>query len=77
MNAKFLALKGIDYVKGFVVAVLTAVLTAVIPVIQTGTFPTGAQLKTMLISGLAAGIAYLIKNMLTNSKDELFKPEPK
>jgi hypothetical protein len=75
--AKFGTLNLTDIIKGFVVAVITAVLTAVIPLLQSGTFPTLAQLKTMGLAGLAAGIAYLIKNMLTNSNDELFKTEPK
>jgi hypothetical protein len=45
--------------------------------LQNGGFPNLAQLKTMGLAGLAAGIAYIVKNMLTNSSDELFKTEPK
>lgn len=75
--AKFGTLIGTDLVKGFFVAVVTVVLTAIVPLLQGGAFPTLGQLKTMGLAGLAAGIAYLIKNLLTNSKDELLKPEPK
>jgi hypothetical protein len=75
--AKFGTLIWTDIVKAVFTAVLTAVLSAIVPILQSGNFPTGAQLKTIALAGLAAGVAYLIKNMLTNSKDELLKTEPK
>lgn len=75
--AKFGTLIWSDVIKGVVVAVFTAALTALVPILQGGSFPSGAQLKTIGLAALAAGVAYLVKNMLTNSKDELFKTEPK
>jgi hypothetical protein len=75
--AKFGTLIFTDFVKAVVMAILTAVLTALVPILQSGSFPTGAQLKTIVLAGLAAGVAYIVKNLLTNSKDELFKAEPK
>ena len=75
--AKFGTLIWSDVVKGFFTAALTTVLLAVVPLLQSGKFPDLAQLKVFALSGLAAGIAYIIKNLLTNSKDELLKTEPK
>jgi hypothetical protein len=75
--AKFGTLIWSDVVKGFFTAALTTVLLAVVPLLQNGKFPDLAQLKVFALSGLAAGIAYIIKNLLTNSKDELLKTEPK
>jgi hypothetical protein len=75
--AKFGTLIFSDFVKAAFTAVLTAILTALVPILQKGEFPTSAQLKTIALAGLAAGLAYIIKNLLTNSKDELLKMEPK
>ena len=75
MNANFLQINLDDLLRGLVVAVVSAILTAILPVIQNG-IPTVAQLQSIGIVGLTAGVAYLSKNLLTNSKDQMFKPEP-
>ena len=75
--AKFGTLIWSDVLKALFTAILTAILSALVPILQSGNFPTGVQLKTIALAGLAAGVAYLVKNMLTNSKDELLKTEPK
>ena len=74
--AKFGTLIWADVVKGFFTAALTTILLAVVPLLQSGKFPDLVQLKTFALAGLAAGVAYIIKNLLTNSKDELLKTEP-
>ena len=74
---KFLQLNWQDLVRGIVVAIITAFLTALLPVLQSGSFPTKAQLMVAVSCGVTAAIAYIIKNLLTNSKDQLFVPEPK
>jgi len=75
--AKFGTLVWTDFVKAAFTAVLTAVLSALVPILQSGAIPTAAQLKTIALAGIAAGVAYLAKNLLTNSKDELLRTEPK
>jgi hypothetical protein len=65
--SKYLNLNLADFVKGLIVAAGTAILTALLPVLNTGNLPTLADLKVIAISGVAAGVTYLLKNLFTNS----------
>jgi len=76
-GTKFLQINWQDLLRGLVVAVIGAVLTALLPVIQAGALPTKAQVVAALTVGLTAGLSYVIKNFLTNSKDQMFVVEPK
>jgi hypothetical protein len=67
----FFKLNSYDVVKGFVVAVLTSILSAVVGTLTNGEFPTLEQFKGIAIVGLSAGVAYLLKNWLTNSQGTL------
>ena len=76
MKSKMFSLNGKDLLKGFVVAVSMSVLTGVYAAIEGGNFAfTWAFFQPVLITGLGAGIAYLIKNLFTNSNDEILKSE--
>lgn len=75
MKSSFLNLNIQDLLKGFVVAGLTAIGTVLLPSLESGLFPDLALLKTAGITGLTAGIAYLLKNLFTNSNDKLLKTE--
>lgn len=75
MKSKFLTLDTKDAVNGFLVAFLSAALTAVLATLDSGTLPTLAELKSAGIIGLTAGLSYLIKNVLTNSNGDLVKAE--
>jgi hypothetical protein len=57
----------LDVLKGFIVAVGTVVLTGVYTALQSGTLPTLAQLETLGLAGLGAGLAYLLKNIFSNN----------
>lgn len=74
---KFLQINWQDLVRGLVVAVIAAILTALLPIVQSGHLPTHAQLIGIGTVALTAAIAYVVKNLLTNSRDQLFVPEPK
>jgi hypothetical protein len=52
-----------DAGKGLVVAVITAVLTALLPILESGTFD--INWKQILIVGATAGVGYLLKNFFT------------
>lgn len=75
MKSSFLKLDAQDLVKGFAVAFLSTALTGLIATLDSGALPTLAELKQAGIVGLTAGLSYLLKNLLTNSQDELLKKE--
>lgn len=78
MNAsKFLRLGKSDFVKGLYLTVTTQVLTTLLVSLNAGKIPTALELKAGAISGVAAGVGYLIKNAFTNSNGQVLKTEPK
>lgn len=76
-NSGFLSLGLKDLFKGMIVSILTVVLTGLIASLETGTLPSVHTLKALAITGAGAGLAYLLKNWLTNSNDQLLKKEAK
>ena len=76
---KLFQLSSIDFLKGFVMAVLMVIITGLYTSLSAVPphLPTGPEWGTLGLAGLAAGIGYLIKNFFTNSKDQLFTKEPK
>jgi hypothetical protein len=50
-------------------------LTGIINTLDSGALPLLSELKQAGIVGLTAGLSYLLKNLLTNSEDELMKKE--
>lgn len=75
MRSKFLALNGRDFVKGLILAVLTAVITFAYDALQSGTLFEVGVLKKVGMMALAALLAYLLKNLLTNTKGEILTAE--
>ncbi len=65
-----------DLIKGAIVAIISAIVTAIIPVIDSGSLPTMEQLKAAGWMALTAGVSYLLKNLFTNSNDSFLKGEP-
>lgn len=76
MDSKIFNINLKDLLKGFIIAAIAAIGTALMPLLESGTLPTLAQLQAAGIVALTAGLAYLLKNFLTNSKDQLLKKEP-
>lgn len=77
-QANFLSLNWKDLVKGLITAVITAILTGLVQALESGTaLPTLPQIKLIVISGITAGLAYLAKNLLTNSNDQFATKEQK
>jgi len=78
MKSKFLTLNVRDFFKGLIVAILTAVLIFLQTVIVDAAL---LDWKAVFIkcgwTAIAATIAYLLKNLATNSKGEILTPEPK
>ena len=66
-----------DLLRGFVVAMLSTALSSAVVILQAGNLPTMTQLKTIALVGVSSGVSYLVKNLLTNSNDQMFKTEEK
>ncbi len=73
--SKFLSLNVTDFIKGFIVAAGTVILPSIISLLQSGHIPAQTDLKMIGGAGLAAGLTYIVKNYLTNSKNEFGKKE--
>jgi hypothetical protein len=75
MKSIFLSLNLNDLMKGCIVAIFAAVGMAIIPSLEAGTLPTLVMLQSAGVTGLAAGLAYLLKNFLSNSANKPFVSE--
>jgi len=76
-NSKFLRINMRDLAHGFLMAFLTASLTGIIEVLNTGQLPTVSSIKAHAIIGLTAGLSYVLKAVLENSGGKFLKKEPK
>lgn len=76
-NAGFLNLNWNDFLKGFVVAIATAFITSLAQILESGHLPDGPQLKAAGIMAASAAAGYLLKNLLTNNKGQMFKTDVK
>jgi hypothetical protein len=74
-NSLFGQLNARDLVNGVIVAFLTACLTSIVTILDSGVLPDLAQLKAAGLSGLVAALAYLTKNLVTNSQGQVGKTE--
>jgi len=74
-KSTFLSLNLRDLMNGFIVAFLATALTSVITTLDTGAFPSIAEIKSAVVIGLTAGISYVLKNVLENSQGQLLKKD--
>jgi hypothetical protein len=72
MKSRLFKLNGRDFFKGLLVAVVTALLSGIYNIIQSGGEIT---VKSVIIPGVLAMISYLLKNLFTNSSDEMLTPD--
>ncbi len=76
MKSKIFTLDVRDLINGLIIAFLTAMLTGIIEILGNGAVFTWITLKPVLIAGISAALAYLIKNFSTNSHNQLLTKEP-
>jgi len=76
MKSKFLTLDWKDFLRGLLIAFLTAVITGLINILDTGSVFTWVTMRPVLIAGISAALSYLLKCLATNSQDQIFKREP-
>ena len=63
------ALKKNSLLHGFYVTAGTTAATAILPMLENGGIPNGSQVKGMLVTGIIAGVVYLIKNGMIGSSE--------
>ena len=73
MSSTYLSLNKKDFIKGLILAVLTAVISVVYTSIESGSLE--FNVKSIVIAALSAALAYIMKNALTNSDDQFLKKE--
>jgi len=72
MKAGFFNLKTKDFIKGLILAVITAVIAFLTDMLNLGV---EFEWKKILITSVIAMLSYLVKNLFTNSEDEFLKKE--
>ena len=74
MKSSIFTLNKLDFVKGLVIAVLTSVITIIYDTVQIGSLT--FDWKAIYTAAASAALAYILKNLLTNSNDEFLKKDP-
>lgn len=75
MQSTFLNLNTNDFIKGLVMAVLSTVITIVYQTVEAGSLV--FDWKSIGTMALTTALAYIMKNLFTNSTGTLFAPESK
>lgn len=76
MKSRLFTLDTRDLINGIIIAFLTAFLTGIIEILGNGAVFTWLTLKPVLIAGISAALAYLLKSFSTNSHNQLLTKEP-
>jgi hypothetical protein len=75
MQSTFLTLNTADFIKGLIISVLSSVLTVVYQTVEAGSLV--FDWKSIGTIALTSGLAYIMKNLFTNSTGKLFATESK
>ena len=70
MKANYLNLNIQDFIKGLIVAILTAVFATITTLLQTGELFKKESLPVIGVAALTAFIGYITKNLFTNSQNQ-------
>jgi hypothetical protein len=73
MNSTFFNLNATDFIKGLLMAVLSSVITVVYQTIEAGSLV--FDWKAIGTIALTSGLAYIMKNLFTNSNGVFLKRE--
>lgn len=71
----FLNLNSSDFIKGLIMAVLSSVITVVYQTVEAGSIV--FDWKAIGTIALTTALAYIMKNLFTNSTGKLFEKEQK
>ena len=75
MNSTFLSLNLLDFAKGLFIAVLTSIITLLYTSIESGALT--FDWKLIGTTALTSALAYIMKNLLTNSQGKILSKETK
>ncbi|CAB4149023.1 hypothetical protein UFOVP535_40 [uncultured Caudovirales phage] len=75
MGSTFLNLNSTDFLKGLIMAVLSTVITVVYQTVEAGSLV--FDWKAIGTMALTTALAYIMKNLFTNSTGKLFAKEQK
>jgi len=75
MQSTFLTLNNNDFLKGLIMAVLSTVITIVYQTVEAGSLM--FDWKAIGTMALTSALAYIMKNLFTNSTGKLFAKEQK
>lgn len=75
MQSPFGQLNWADFGKGLLIAVISSVLTIIYTTIQSGSLT--FDWKAILTTAAASALAYISKNLFTNSNNQFGQSEPK
>jgi hypothetical protein len=73
--SKFLNLNSTDFIKGLIMAVLSSVITVVYQTVEAGSLT--FDWKAIGTMAITSALAYIMKNLFTNSTGKLFVKESK
>jgi hypothetical protein len=75
MRSKYLKLNTRDFINGIIVAIICTFITGFYQLIANGGLINWVTLKPVVIAAIGSGVAYLTKNLLSNSKGQFMKGE--
>jgi hypothetical protein len=77
MKSKLFTLDWRDLINGLLIAFLAALIDGIIKILNAGAVFDWPHLQPVLIAGISAALAYLLKSLSTNSHHQLFTREPR
>jgi hypothetical protein len=77
MKSNFLTLNSRDFIKGLIIVIICSFITGFYQLVVNGGTVNWITLKPVVIAATGAGVSYLTKNLLTNSKGKFMEGEPK
>jgi hypothetical protein len=76
MKSKLGTLDWRDILNGLLIAFLAAMIDGIIKILNSGAVFDWPHLKPVLIAGISAALSYLLKSLMTNSRNQLLRKEP-
>ena len=76
MKSKLGTLDWRDLMNGLLIAFLAAMIDGIIKLLDAGAIFDWPHIKPILITGISAALSYLLKSIMTNSRNQLLKKEP-